>query len=466
MSFSTIVGMFCVTVMMCLAAAADAQSPKASTAPPTGATASAVPPDQKWLDLANTVLSDLQTGNYASVEGMSTQQMQQALPADKLKDVWDGVQTQAGHYVSIDGLSCSENGAYHTVVANARFARMNLDISLSFDTSQQLAGLFFSPPATPLPDMQLPAGLTERAVTVGASGDWPLPGTLTLPAGNGPFPAVVLVHGSGPEDRDETISGNKPFRDLAWGLAQRGIAVLRYEKRTMQYRSQCAASVNFTVDDEVVDDAVLAAELLRTEGKVDSKRVFVLGHSLGGMLIPRIAKRTAFAAGYIVMAGPTEPLEDLVLHQVKIRLAGDNSSEAKTTIATLAAQVSEVKGRDLTASTPLYKLPFGGMGAGAPYWLSIRDLHAADEARSISKPILIVQGGLDGQVDEGDLAVWQKTLATKRNVTYRLYPLLSHLFIAGQPTVADYASHPGHVGTTVIDDIANWVHHGGAKNPQ
>ena len=106
----------------------------------------------------------------------------------------------------------------------------------------------------------LPAGVVERAITV--PGPVPLPGTLTLPKGKGPFRGVVLVHGSGAGDRDETLVGNKPFRDIAWGLAEHGIVVLRYDKRA---RVSPGWFVNrgFTVFDETIQDALSALGLLR-----------------------------------------------------------------------------------------------------------------------------------------------------------------------------------------------------------
>jgi dienelactone hydrolase len=93
---------------------------------------------------------------------------------------------------------------------------------------------------------------------------------------------------SGPNDRDETIGPNKPFQDLAWGLASQGIAVLRYDKRTRVYPAQFVALPNATVKEETIDDALAAVALLRNTPNIDQHRIFVLGHSLGGMLVPRI----------------------------------------------------------------------------------------------------------------------------------------------------------------------------------
>ena len=119
------------------------------------------------------------------------------------------------------------------------------------------------------PDWTAPAYVTRDAFRSArcevVSGPVSLPGTLSMPAGDGPFPGVVLVHGSGPQDRDETIGGFRPFQDLAQGLASRGIAVLRYDKRTKVYQKELAGTRDLTIRQEVIDDALAAVKLLRAD---------------------------------------------------------------------------------------------------------------------------------------------------------------------------------------------------------
>jgi hypothetical protein len=122
------------------------------------------------------------------------------------------------------------------------------------------------------PAYAVPSSFHEKNVTVGAGTEWALPATLTLPVGNGPFPAIVLVHGSGPNDRDETQGPNRPFQDLAWGLASQGIAVLRYDKRSRVHPGKLTALANLTVKDETIDDALAAVALLRETPEIDPKR--------------------------------------------------------------------------------------------------------------------------------------------------------------------------------------------------
>jgi uncharacterized protein len=348
-----------------------------------------------------------------------------------------------------------------------QFEKARIVIQVVFNSQGQISGLFFkpaedsqtAPAAYSAPDYVDTKQFTESDVTVG-SGEWALPGTLSMPVGDGPFPAVVLVHGSGPNDRDETIGPNKPFKDLAWGLASQGIAVLRYDKRTKAHAQQFTPDVlsTLTVQEETIDDALLAAQLLRQTGKIDPQRIYVLGHSLGAMLAPRIGQQDPSLAGLVMMAAPNRPLEDLALDQFNylFNLDGKLDSQETAQLQALQTQVANAKDPNLSDSTPPQDLP---LGMSATYMRDLQGYVPSETAKSLAMPILVLQGGRDYQVSPSqDFESLKTGLAGKTNAEFKLYPDLNHLFIAGQgaPTPAEYET-PGHVSPQVVTDILTWI---------
>ncbi|MBQ3107275.1 MAG: alpha/beta fold hydrolase, partial [Firmicutes bacterium] len=165
--------------------------------------------------------------------------------------------------------------------------------------------------------------MLQIPVIVGNDTPYPLKGMLTLPDGNGPFPAAVFVHGSGSSNMDEKVGKLTPFKDLAEGLAARGIASLRYDKRTFAHGAKLlrAYKNNLTVKEEVLEDALLAADLLRQDSRIDPQKVFIVGHSMGAMLAPRIDAEGGNYAGLILMAGTPRRLEEVLEQQSRELLA-------------------------------------------------------------------------------------------------------------------------------------------------
>jgi dipeptidyl aminopeptidase/acylaminoacyl peptidase len=214
------------------------------------------------------------------------------------------------------------------------FAKKALNIRVVFDGHLLVQGLFFTPAWNPPPGLD-PKAFTERAVTVGSKA-LPLSGTLTLPAGKGPFPGLVLVHGSGPNDADESLGPNKLFKELAWGLASRGVVVLRYHKRTFQHRGKVEVP---TVKEETIDDALSAvAELARTK-EVAAGRIFLAGHSMGAWLGPRIAAADERIQGVIMLAASSRPQWHLVVEQLEYMQSLDGTPKPELDAALSNARV-------------------------------------------------------------------------------------------------------------------------------
>ena len=412
----------------------------------------------KRLDIAKGLVAQMAAGQFEKAVEPFDPIMKRALPGDKLKEVWDGLTKQYGTLQRANETTTEKVQQYEVVYVTCEFQRGKLDAKVVFTPENKITGLFFVPSGRYKPPSYADLSkFEEKEISVG-KGTWRLPGTLSLPKGVGPFPAVILVHGSGPHDRDETIGPNKPFRDLAHGLASRGIAVLRFEKRTKEHPIMMAMSVStITIKEETVDDAVAAVEALASQERIDPKRIFVLGHSLGGMLIPRIGKAAPRIAGFISLAGSTRPLEDLVLEQTRyiLSLDGTLSPEAQKKLKEIEQQIAKVKSATLSKDTPMSELP---LGVPATYWLDLRGYDPANAAKELRKPMLILQGERDYQVTMEDFANWKKALGSRKDVPFISYSSLNHLFVEGKgkSVPAEY-SVPGNVAKVVIDDIANWI---------
>ena len=407
----------------------------------------AAQPAQDPAALARKALDQVLAGQYAGFLQMSTPDVQKSLPEAEMAKLGAMIKTY-GALEKIGDPTTIKSGPNTILVFPTRFANQNINFRIIINGSGQVAGFFQLPGAVnwQRPEYSKPDTFKEREVTIG-EGEWKLPGTLSVPVGAGPFPAVVLVHGSGPNDRDETVGGAKVFKDLAEGLASRGIVVLRYEKRSKQYQSKIASIAKLTVQEETVDDAVKALALLRSQPEVNAGKIFLLGHSLGAYVAPRIAEADGKLAGMVLMAGNVRPLEDLLVEQVEyMGIKGDQLERSKA----LQAKVKKLEPADEDS-------PALG-GKPVSYWLDLKDYDPAASAKKLGIPILILQGERDYQVTMTDFNLWKAAVGNSKGVVMKSYPSLNHLFVPGEgkSMPAEYAK-PGHVSPAVIDDIAKFI---------
>jgi len=306
--------------------------------------------------------------------------------------------------------------------------------------------------------------MLQEKIIIGENTKHPLNGILTLPNEiNNPVPAVVLVHGSGPSNMDEKVGKLTPFKDLAEGLASRGIAVIRYDKRTYAHKKQFINKPDISVKEETIEDAILATELLRKDSRIDSNKIFIIGHSMGGMLAPRIDAEGGNYKGLILLAGSPRKLEEILIDQNKEVLNHVNKLLQwiiKRQIKKLSLKFDnmynltdeEAKKKSLMFGTPIKLYYFKEMG----------EHQSINYLKDLNKPMLIMQGDKDFQVSvEKDFNLYKELLKNKENVTFKLYENLNHAFVYSvygniMKAKKEYNVEQ-HICDYVIDDIATWV---------
>jgi dienelactone hydrolase len=306
---------------------------------------------------------------------------------------------------------------------------------------------------------------TDFPVVIGEGTEYPLNGILSIPSDiTGLMPAAVLVHGSGPQDMDETLYSNKPFRDIAEYLASNGIAVLRYDKRTLTHGLKMVqeSKGSLSVYEETVEDAVLAIKMLKSNPRIDENKVFIIGHSLGGMLAPRIHSEGGNAAGIISLAGSPRSLLDIMYDQQMLAIAempdSDEKADALIQMETYDEQVEAMMN---ISEEEAKNTPFPD-GSSAYYYQEMNAHPMTDYLEKIEIPFLVMQGEKDIQVyADKDFVLWQELLKDRANVTFKLYEGLNHLFMASAgmniTNLMEEYQIPNNVDNQVLLDIVEWI---------
>lgn len=303
-----------------------------------------------------------------------------------------------------------------------------------------------------LPQYAGSSNYTEIEVGFG-SDIWKLPGTLTLPEGEGPFPVVILVHDHGVYDKDESTGALKPFRDLAIGLASQNIAVFRYEKRTLEHSTKIGQIANFTMNEETEQDAIAAAEYLKTISKIDTSKIILLGHGQGGYALPQImsAGETVFNAG-IIFGGNIRPQYELRIEQLEYLVSKGLATKAR--LDYMKSQAAIISSPAFSPNNPPEEYTLGH----ELYHDYMKNYDVFKVAGSIEKPMLILQGGRDYQVNPDiDFKGWEKAFQNT-NASFKLYPGLNHMFTEGMgDSTPDEYNISSNIPQYVIDDIAKFI---------
>jgi len=409
---------------------------------------------------ARRLLDHLVTKDVDAMMEMFSGQFLEQVPREQISEIAHGLESQLGKYSHVSRVVHEPGDDYYTVILVTRFGEMDLGMRIIMDIAGKVTGFFITmaPPEsyTPPPAYADSTAFTEIPTEVDC-GDIRLPAMLTFPNTDEKVPIVVLVHGSGAHDMDESIGPNKIFRDIAWGLATHGIAVLRYEKRNFRNASTLDRA-NVTVWDEAGQDAVHAINMVMQLPGVDREQVYLLGHSLGGMIAPRIAKAVPELKGIVSLAGSPRQLWELIPgqieHLISLRDEVDEASLKQLKQVTEMAKILESKRNDPNAVIGEELL-----GMPPSYLEDMLKNDVAAIAPGLKQRILILHGGRDYQVTMHDYNAWKEVLKDHHDTTFFLYPELNHLFFSGDgmPTPDEYFTER-NVEKKVIEDIVKWIH--------
>ena len=303
--------------------------------------------------------------------------------------------------------------------------------------------------------------MIQEKIIVQADSRYPLNGLLTLPDESfWPCPAVVFVHGSGSSNMDEKIQKVTPFKDLAEGLAKLGVASIRYDKRSFAHGLKMVTNKEvITVKEETIDDAFAAVELLKKDTRISS--VYVLGHSMGGMLAPRIETQVDGVSGLIIMAGSPRTLHEIMIGQVEDIVSKQNSLVKWIMNISTKKMFDTFNKLDSMTIEEAKKTKLGN-GVTAYYFKEMMEYPIVELLKKLEKPVLFLQGADDFQVNiEKDYKLYQQIMEGKMNCTFKLYEGLNHAFVQSLSNDINKAKQEynteRHIPEYVMQDIVDWM---------
>lgn len=409
--------------------------------------------------LAEKVVELMKEGNENELLAMFAPEMKEKIPAGQLSQIWPTLMAQMGPLEHMTKYSLQAVGSSWLIIQICKFEKMELALQLSINGEGLIQGMFFiPPPAEKFADVSsyVNKDAIKEEKVVFDMGDIQLPGFFTFPVKAKKFPLVILVHGSGAHDADETLGPNKIFRDIAQGLASRGIGVVRYEKRNKNH-AHTLDPQTISPKQEVTDDfqkVLLAATHFMG---VDKKRIFVMGHSLGGFFAPFMASENPSLKGAIVMAGNARPLHHLVMEQIRYLIPQQVSDveEQEKMIQEYQAQADRIDAGDYDLDTPHTELM---MGISAAYWKFLSGYNPVQTMSQLPQHALVIIAERDYQVPVVEFKHWKEGLGQKKNAKVVLLPGLNHAFMSGEGlSKPEEYFKEGNVDISLITEVEQWI---------
>lgn len=408
------------------------------------------------IDRSTAYLEEFFSGQFGHFYEEAGEALKTDLPQTQAEQEWSVIFAQARAYRETLSTQAVPRDGKTEVQLITVHARYNLQTTFVYGEHDTVEALSFQlKPLIVIP--QSNERWEEIPITLGYDPDKPLNGMLTLPEHVQNPPIAILVHGSGPQGMDSLIGAadNRPFADLAHGLADRGIASIRYDKRSYVYPEDVT-----DIETEYLYDVKDAVRFAMEEPRVDGDRLYLIGHSQGGMLSPKLAQDNPEFKGLVSLGGTLRRMEDIILEQHETMMAQDTTlteEEKNSHISQIKEELQQVSGLSPESPDDRKELL---LGYPVSYWISLNAIDSKKIAGELTIPMLILQGDNDFQVlYRTDFMLWQEVLKDRENVSFHHYPGLSHVFMPGSLERFDSSSYdpPANMDAQVIEDIAEWI---------
>lgn len=397
------------------------------------------------IEIANAFVN----AEFKNIPKYLNSELKEELTVDKLNRNWMSITEDCGAYQSMEfQLHRLEDRDLGYVYLT--FKEDTLKLAISFDEEMKVKKLNMNFPS-PVIEASNTLKYTEQNVMVGV--DNMLNGMLTLPVGVSNPPIAILVQGSGPSNLNEEVYEMRPFEDIAHGLAELGIATIRYDKRTFAYPEWDSVREESVQWEYLYDFASVLHQV--EDMPVNHNQIYVIGHSLGGLLAPRLAAEHPEIKGIISLAGTPRGLEEVIRDQQINAYVAEGANEqllngVKASADKAVAEIQAVT-KETATDKVINNIPLS-------YWYEMNQSRAYLYMGNLKCDSLILQGEDDFQVFYHiDYVEWEKLTAGMKNVQLRSYPGLSHFFTPSiNNTMEDYKV-PAMVDQKVIDDMGSWI---------
>jgi dienelactone hydrolase len=404
------------------------------------------------------IINLMATKQYEAISKQVDSLYQSSYPAYVLEKDWAELIGTYGAYQNAKPVNYELSAYYHFIAFKLQFEYLPYIFNISFNDAGKIIYLSFmeAHKIYVAPDYCEVSKFLERKITV-VNGMYDLPGILAMPNHAGKMPLVSILPEAGPTDKDGSYEENKPYKDLAWGLASKGIAVFRFEKRSNNYGifllKDKAAYETFTPREDLLIDLYKIIDSLKTLPDVNPDKIFILGHGQGGMLAPLVAKERKDIAGIVMMGANAKRTQEMMIDQYKY--LSKVSPEKKPEYDEQTRNAIRSMDKKLNPLTEHHLMPYD---VQATYWVWLNQYPHLEISQKLNKPQFVLHGERDYQANMENYELWKKTLQKNSKAIVKLYPRLNHLFYAGdaQSTYSEYYLK-SNIPENVITDIGDWL---------